>query len=289
MRRSLSRSVFRSESQAALDRSPRVLSSEGAGVTSTAGERGQGDLDDGPGMPGRPDDPGGRGSDRWNPRTFEPPPDELLLAAVERAERHRTVRGELAGTGEVMGVRLSRIVDHLGFIHGSWTTRRLRPHLIALGDAGMLKYGRRHGIIVWELTGRGRNRVSRARRAGRVGDLPESPQHRAWREARGAAAVRIGEFHATVLRSADEVGRLLSEDSAHSDDWFELGEHLQRACRQLGSATHCLREWGEPDERRADIDSYIEPEDRCLPPGERNRRRSRRRGRRNVRNWDAAE
>jgi hypothetical protein len=86
-------------------------------------------------------------------RRFEPVFDELVLAAVERAERHREREGE--------GVMMSEIAEHLGFVHGSWTTRRLRPQIDAFIAAGLLSRSRRHGVVVWGLTSAGRGRVAR--------------------------------------------------------------------------------------------------------------------------------
>ncbi|MGA9876887.1 MAG: hypothetical protein WBQ21_13885, partial [Solirubrobacteraceae bacterium] len=103
-------------------------------------------------------------------RRFEPVSDALVLAAVERAERHRERERE--------GVLMSDLVEHLGFVHGSWTTRRLRPQLEALIAAGQLARSRRHGVVVWELTSSGRRRVAQTRKAGGELGLPEAPQHR---------------------------------------------------------------------------------------------------------------
>ena len=92
---------------------------------------------------------------------LEPVSDGLVLAAVERAERHRERERE--------GVMLSDIAEHLGFVHGSWTTRRLRPQLDALIAEGSLARSRRHGVVVWALTEAGRGQLERMRRAGRRG------------------------------------------------------------------------------------------------------------------------
>ncbi len=109
-------------------------------------------------------------------RRFESVSDGLVLAAVERAERHRELERE--------GVMMSGIAEHLGVVPSSWTTRRLRPRLDALIAEGSLARSRRHGVVVWELTDDGRGRLERMRRAGEIEELPESPQHRAWRHAR---------------------------------------------------------------------------------------------------------
>src|SRR6204780_6026641 len=59
---------------------------------------------------------------------FEPVSDALVLAAVERAERHREREGE--------GVMMSDIAEHLGFVHGSGATRRPRPQIDGLIAGG---------------------------------------------------------------------------------------------------------------------------------------------------------
>ena len=139
----------------------------------------------------------------------------------------------------------------------------------------------------WELTSAGRRRLQRARRAGSVPPLPESPQHRAWRDARTAAAQEIERFRASLRDRLDEAALLLEADEPpHSDAWFELGEALQRACRRVASASHCLYEWVEPHDLRADVDDHLDPIDEGLDPAERARRRARRAGRRNIRLWD---
>jgi hypothetical protein len=213
-------------------------------------------------------------------RRFEPVSDSLVLAAVDRAERHRQRERE--------GVMMSDIAEHLGFVHGSWTSRRLRPQLEALIEAGLLRRSRRHGVVVWELTSGGRRRLTRSYGAGEVGVLSEAPQHRTWRHARAKASEHIDRFRDEVRRTLGEAGRLLDTE-ARSDAWFDIDERLQTACQQLGSATYCLREWREPDDARPDIDDRSEPEDDTLGPDERGRTRWLRSGRRSVWRWpDAA-
>ena len=72
---------------------------------------------------------------------------------------------------------------------------------------------------------------------------------------------------------------------AESDAWLELGPRLGRSCRLIGSATHCLHEWPEPGDGRADIDDHSGPGDERLTEAECARRRSLRRGRRNTTLW----
>jgi hypothetical protein len=184
-------------------------------------------------------------------RRFEPVSDALVLAAVERAERHREREGE--------GVLMSDLAEHLGFVHGSWTWRRLRPQLEALISAGLLARSRRHGVVVWELTSSGRRRVEQARKAGEGLVLPEAPQHRAWRHARATATARIDGFRDAFRCALVEGESLFDAEQTPSDAWFALAKRLQWECWQLGSATHCLREWAEPHDAKPDVDDRSEP------------------------------
>jgi hypothetical protein len=182
-------------------------------------------------------------------RRFEPVSDVQVLAAVERAERHQEREDE--------GVLRSDLAAHLGFVHSGWTTRQLRPQLDALRSAGLLRDLRRNGIDLLGLTSTGRRALAKARRAGEVRELPESPQHRKWRHARAAAAERIEGFRQQVRDALDEAGRLLDTGQGDSDVWFGLAGRLKTECWQLGSATYCLREWPEPGDARADVDELL--------------------------------
>ena len=175
------------------------------------------------------------------------PSDELLLAAIERAERHQ-------GRDD-QGVLLATLKEHLGLSRDGWTTRRLRPQLEELQTAGQVVRSRQHGCIVWGLTSDGRKRLEAAHKAGVIGTLPESPQHRTWREARAAAGERIDKFREELRRALNDAISLVNADSqTPSDTWFAFNERLKHACWQFGSATHCLHEWAEPDDSSADID-----------------------------------
>jgi hypothetical protein len=214
-------------------------------------------------------------------RKFEPVSDVLVLAAIERAERHHPRQSE--------GVPRSSIAQHLGFVHSSWTTRRLRPQLESLTTAKLLLRLRRHGIVIWALTRNGRRRLAAAVEAGEVGELWESPQHRQWRQARTMAGERIERFREEVRGALDEAPDVLDAANPQSDAWFELAERLQRSCWQLGSATHCLYEWPEPDDLAPDGDDYTEPGDETLNRNERARKRRLRTGRRGTWRWSASD
>jgi hypothetical protein len=121
----------------------------------------------------------------------------VVLAAVERAERH-------AGRSETpAGVPWWEILDHLGIARRSVRGRGVRAQVEALVAAGALGAGRRHGVQVWSLTSAGRRRLRRALRAGGVPVLAESPQHRAWQQARGLAEQEIGRFREGLREALD--------------------------------------------------------------------------------------
>jgi hypothetical protein len=208
-----------------------------------------------------------------------PPSDELVLAALERAAIHRG--------RDTRAVPVWEIFEHLGVSVRSASARHVRIRLDVMHAAGWIALSRHHGTQTWELTSTGERHLRRERRAGRVAQLPESPQHREWQDAQRTAALEIDRFGRELracLRAADDV--LDADRPASSDAVFELGERLQRACWRLASASYCLREWAEPDEARADLDTHVDLLDAGLDAEEQTRRRTRRVGRRNLRLWE---
>ena len=206
------------------------------------------------------------------------PPDELVLAAVERAGRHQANHGA--------AVPVWAILEHLELRPRSALARHVRTRLRALHASGSLQCTRRHGVPTWELTQSGRRLLRRAESAGELPALPESPQHRTWRNARAAAAQELERFSRLLRERLQHAAALLDADPPpHSDAWLELAEELQRGCRQVASASHCLYEWNEPDDARADLDEHVEPDDRRFAPARRKLRRARRAGRRNILLW----
>jgi hypothetical protein len=208
-----------------------------------------------------------------------PADDRLVLAAVARAALHRA--------REPQAAPIWAILDHLAVARRSGAARDVRSRLGALCDTGALSSSRQGGVVLWALTPPGEELLRRARRAGEPLELPESPQHRAWRNAQTLAREEIerlrGQVHALLDAAA---ALLLAGPAAGSDGWLELGEQLRGACRRLGSATHCLYEWQEPDDDAADVDPLDQPpragelDERALA-----RRRALRSGRRNVALW----
>ncbi len=177
-----------------------------------------------------------------------PPSDELVLAAIERAEHHHPLKDE-------PGVALSAIKEHLGMPHNGWTTRQLRPRLTQLETIGLVDTRRRHGRDLWHLTGKGKRLVAALRAAGALPALPESPQHQRWQKARTAASERIDGFREDARAAlAEAIALLEAEEPPPSDAWFAMSHHLRHTCWRLGSATYCLTEWAEPDDAQLDID-----------------------------------
>jgi hypothetical protein len=176
----------------------------------------------------------------------EPPSEELVLAAIDRASRHRR--------NERPGVLLSSVKQHLGLARHGGITRRLRPTWVALQTAGLIEKSRRQGLTLWGLTSAGVRRLQAAEQGGQLEALPESPQHRDWREARGAAVAHIDRLRDELRAALANTASLLdAQQPADSDAWYEVSRTLKKACCHLGSATHCLCEWPEPTDARADI------------------------------------
>lgn len=177
---------------------------------------------------------------------YRPVSELQVLAAAERAQRH--------------GDRVSHhdVAEHLGFERSGATTRRLRPQLEALRDDGSLATERYHQTELWTLTPRGRGRLGAARRRGALDPLPESPQHRTWRNAREEVATRLEGICGSVLGALEEADEVMGGGESRPGDsaaHFEVGKRLGHEFWRLGVAIHCLREWPEPDDAKRDVDS----------------------------------
>jgi hypothetical protein len=121
--------------------------------------------------------------------------------------------------------------------------------LEALVAAGLLTQQRKQGRIIWAVTTRGR------RRASPFQVLPESPQHARWREATALAPHRAEALRQGALAVVEEARALLASPLDAGPDaktWRELGRRLEKSMRVMASLTFCLREWDEPDDRRAE-------------------------------------
>jgi hypothetical protein len=90
-------------------------------------------------------------------------------------------------------------------------------------------------------------------------ELPESPQHRVWREARTTAGRRIDGLREQLRESLSEAIALLDGDDGTSDAYFALRLRIGAQLDGLGVAIHCAKEWSEPDDARADVDRNPKP------------------------------
>jgi hypothetical protein len=206
------------------------------------------------------------------------PCDELVLAAVERAGQHRAI--------DAPAVPVWTILEHLDITRRSADARRVRAQLDVMSDGGWLRCTRRHGVATWQLSEQGRRRLRRALHAEAVPALPESPQHRAWRNARTSAGQELARFRAALLEQIGTAAALLEADPRpRADAWLEMAETLSRTCRLVGSASHCLYEWPEPDDTRPDVDAGIDPGDERLARQALEHLRALRAGRRNIALW----
>jgi hypothetical protein len=201
--------------------------------------------------------------------------DELVLAAVRRAVLH--------GRAGDTGAPLRAVLAHLSIARRTARARAARERLDDLTGRGALQRATKHSVPVWKLAPAGARRLAAAERGGRAPVLGESPQHVAWRRGRAAAEQELARFAARLDADLSEAGEMLaalSEGSGaapHSDRWFALGRRLLGDCRRLGSAWHCLHEWSEPRDERADRDESRQGEPAEL--------RTLRAGRRNVTLW----
>lgn len=177
--------------------------------------------------------------------------ERLVLAAVRRAALHD---GRERGAAPLRAVRA-----HLAVAPRTRRARELTAQLERLREAGLLVTSRTHGVLAWGLSADGSRLLEQAE-GDRRAELPESPQHRAWRVARATADRELGRFAVGLREDLREAAALLDALSAgagrapHSDAWLGLGPRLLADCRRLGSAWHCLHEWPEPGEESADHD-----------------------------------
>jgi hypothetical protein len=169
--------------------------------------------------------------------------DDLILAGIDRAERH---------TGRD-AVPLFLIYDHLSVRRRSGAARKIRARVLAMSETGALEQTRLHGMEVWSLTAIARNRL---RRAGQITDLlPEAPQHRKWRHARTLEEHELPRYNATLRTVLVEAEAMLdAREPASSDAWLDMSRRLQRNAWRIGAALYCLYEWDEPSDEERDND-----------------------------------
>ncbi len=179
--------------------------------------------------------------------TSGPVSETEVLAAAARAELHRIRR---------KGPYIGDIANHLGWRYSGAATVRLRPHLTRLVAAGDLasveppRYKRRGQI--WTTTARGRRRLTSSEPV----ELPESPQHRRWRQDRDVAAWALDGVRARAAAVMDEAYELLTAEKGHrpltDSDVYRLIRRFEARFKALALAIRMCERWPEPSDAVAD-------------------------------------
>lgn len=137
-------------------------------------------------------------------RRWKPPDDDLMLAAIDRAQRH----GD-SWLGQY--TRVSDIAAHLAMPWHGGTSRGLTPIMIRLADGpGWVERSYRRGVAVWRLTDAGKKRLAEALERGVA--PPESPQHRTWCQARDNATQHLPGLRSQARDLLKEMTALLDVD-----------------------------------------------------------------------------
>lgn len=167
-----------------------------------------------------------------------------VLAAVARAERQEA------------RVTLREISNHLGWRYNGGATIRLRPRLHALAASGLLDATnpprRKIRTKQWSTTVTGRRRLASADKV----DLPESPQHRRWRQDRDVAAWALDGIFEEGRTLVDEVYDLFWMSRVHtsltSREILDLAQRFDRTMKAFATATQMCDEWPEPGDETDD-------------------------------------
>jgi hypothetical protein len=180
------------------------------------------------------------------------------------------------------------VLAHLDLAPRSAAARHARAALERLHAVGMLHRSRQRGRICWSLAPRGTARLRALHRRGAGPPLPESPQHRAWREAQALADAELGRLRRDLVAALAELETLIAGAGprAVADALLVQGARVGEGARRLASALHCLDAWREPVDERADVDTHAEPPGPGAEYVPAARLRALRAGRRNVRLWD---
>jgi hypothetical protein len=183
-----------------------------------------------------------------------------VLAAVARAERH----GESGRSGFRLHPNVEDLALQLGWKYGAASTRRLRPLLTSLVEAGLLgcEAPDRHtpANSRWVLTHRGRRRLASADPVS----PPESPQHRRWRHAQEEGRKALDEGLREEASAAARAATELLKDDGPGGALREVGRARAAAKRYveaadaLAVALRILDEWPEPGEDSPDTEK-VEP------------------------------
>jgi hypothetical protein len=195
----------------------------------------------------------------------DPVSDDAVLAAVARAERVETRR-----------VTVSEIAEHLGWRFSGKATLRLCPPLGRLVGSGLLDSTdpppRRSRAKEWNTTVTGRRHLESADPV----ELPESPQHRRWRQDRDVTAWAMDGVRAEARRVVDQASDLLTdrrvEHPITEEEILRLTRRFEAEMKAFALATWMCDGWPEPtdDARGEEMESVT----RLLPDLPRQQRRA---------------
>jgi hypothetical protein len=175
-----------------------------------------------------------------------PVSDDAVLAAVARAERIEKRR-----------VAIREIAEHLGWRYSGRATTRLRPPLARMVASGLLVSAdvprRKIRWKEWRTTEVGRRHLAAA---GPI-DLPESPQHRRWRQDRDVALWAMDSVRADARQVIDRAYDLLwdrrVERPITEAEIWGITRDFEEAMRTFGLAVQMCERWPEPtDETRGE-------------------------------------
>lgn len=169
--------------------------------------------------------------------------DYVVLAALERAERHRQAQGP--------GALYSSLIEEVGF-HSRHRAGPLKKRTDLLVQKRYLRRFLQNGCAMIALTPSGRRHLLALAKSGEAIQLPESRQHLIWRSCREAAQMRAPELRERLRIALDDAAQLLASDEVAPDAWYEVGSRLQQAAHGLNGALYCMRDWTEPDDSAAD-------------------------------------
>jgi len=186
---------------------------------------------------------GGLQANARSPRT-QPLTADVVLAALARALH----------SGPIVdgGVWLSEVSEHLGLSWHGATSRRLQPIMTQLVDRGLVRHSNKGSI--WALTDTGYRQAQRVTVL-----LPESPQHRLWRQACELATEhhpRMRQRFITAVKAACDL--INAEEPAAPSSWIDCKHELEHACEALAQVAYILNR-AEPDDATPDLDSRAQP------------------------------
>lgn len=180
------------------------------------------------------------------------PSDEQIIAAVDRAADHSAYGWQRE---QAPGAAFAKqVAEHLDLpISGPgsrWLTKQLR-RLAAADMLDQVDVGRGYRDL-YAVTVEGDAWLAELARGGTPVELPESPQHRLWREQRASSLRDLPQMRRDARDALAAVEGLLDREedgAAASGEFDDPGapvRALARALDALGQAAYWLREAEEP-------------------------------------------